>query len=124
MTQKKDAAKVVEMTGREETPQEAQTRASLISEKIEYWNRKTELLRKRTRFMYSHEKLTVALASIPVADDNGEFEKKEPMRLTISEGYKDEICKISNPVVLREVLESALVKIEKAVFELDEELIK
>jgi len=122
MTQKKDAAKIVSIQGSDEEKKEA-VRASMITEKIQFLNLKGEILRKRARFMASHEKICVALSAIPLGDDS-EFEKNEPVKLIISQGYKDDICKISNPVVLREVLTQVLSKIENVVFELDEELIK
>lgn len=97
-------------------------RIQKLSEQIEFFNKKHEILKKRNRFQLTGERLGESLKSIPNEDDQ-EFEKKEPFKMIISEGYNNTLCTISNPLVLRDIITEVMKKIEDRVFALDEELI-
>lgn len=114
-TSKNESAKTVQMASPEQ-------RVKTISEQIEYFNRKHEILKKRRRFESTKENLSESYNQLPT-DDDPDFERNPTLKMTFTKDYSTTVCTISNPVVLREIIEVVMKKIEDRIFSLDEELI-
>jgi hypothetical protein len=87
---------------------------------IEKFQNKHELITKRNFFQVTKKQLEdVAI----IDSDVFETSESEPLKLKLSRGYKSDIVSISNPLIIRDVVQFILGLIETKMQSIDNEIL-
>jgi len=93
-----------------------------LTEKINYFKVKNELLKKKRRFDNTQKDLIAALEKIDNSNDF-DFTNEDEIKFKIIQDYNTEICSISNPFVIGEILNAVLSKIDEKLISIDSEIL-
>ncbi len=96
-----------------ETPKQKSI-AELIEEQKAYFEHKNDILRKLAIFEKKGNILAEALQDMEEEEQNTDiFSEEGDYKMTIIQGYNNDICTIKTPVVIKDIISAVLVEIGK-----------
>ncbi len=91
----------------------------ILKEKIAIYEAKSEAIKRRKIFVEKKEQLK----GVNFKGKENDFENDD-LKLILSEGYNKELFRLSNPVIIRDVIEFVINKIDSKIMELEIEISK
>lgn len=115
MTQEKSKANV-KMTVVKENATSKETIEQTVENQIKYFQTMHQYIVKRRKF----EETKKSLESLNIDENKEEFDRAEEIRLILKQPYSNgELFTISNPFIIKDLVESMIKKIEIKISELD-----